>query len=128
MSRTTKEKVKNIIEVPEALTDAMIEAHIDDASLIVTEALAGKGLTEGRLELIERYLTAHYVTILTERGGLVSSEVDAVRDAYGGPKDGVGLAMTRYGQQAIAFDSSGTLKAMAIDPTKSGMNAQFRVL
>lgn len=128
MSRTTKEKVKNIIEVPEALTDQMIEAFIDDASLIVTEALTGKGLTEGRLELIERYLTAHYATLLTERGGLVSSEVDDVRDTYGGPKDGVGLAMTRYGQQAIAFDSSGTLKAMAIDPTKSGMNAQFRVL
>ncbi|UTC30094.1 hypothetical protein MAINES_00550 [Brevundimonas phage vB_BpoS-MaInes] len=128
MTRTTVEKVKAIIEVPVALTDAMITASIADAALLVTEALSGKGISEGRLELIERYMTAHLVTLLTERGGLLSSEVDDVRDTYAGPKNGVGLAMTRYGQQAIAFDPSGTLKAMAIDPTKSGMNAQFRVL
>ena len=126
MPRTDLTKVKAIVEVPTNLLDGTITAFIGDASLIVDEELAGKGMTDARLELIERYLTAHFVTVLTERGGLTSQEVDDAVDTYGGPKQGQGFNMTRYGQQAIAFDSSGRLKAMA-SPTVS-LKGQFRIL
>lgn len=126
--RTTDNRVKNIVEIPQGLTDASIATFIADASLLVDELLADKGMTDSRLELIERYLAAHFIVMLTERGGLTSSEVDNSADTYGGPKNGSGLAMTRLGQQAIAFDSSGTLKAMASDPKVQKKNAQFRVL
>jgi len=126
MPRTTLEQVKAIVEVPTNLLDSTITAFIADANLLVTEELAGSGMTDARLELIERYLTAHFVVVLTERGGLTSQEVDEAKDTYGGPGKGTAFNMTRYGQQAIAFDSSGKLKAMASPSTT--LKSQFRVL
>lgn len=120
--------VKKIVETPASLLDATIEEFIAHATLVVEEQLEGKGLSAARLAVIAQYLTAHYITILTERGGLTSQEVDDVKDTYGSPRSGSGLAMTRFGQQAIAFDTTGTLKAMAKDPVKAGLNAQFRVM
>lgn len=128
MSRTDTNKVKGIIEVPANLTDSMIQAFIDDATLIVTEELTSAGMTDARLELIERYLAAHYVTILTERGGLTSSEVDGSKDTYSTFKDGAGLTMTRYGQMAIGFDTSGKLKAMAHSAKAKALPGQLRVM
>lgn len=123
---TNIDAVKEIVEVPAALSDATIERFMSDADLIVGEQLEGRGMSVARLESIARYLTAHFITVLVERGGLTSQEVDNARETYGSPKEGAGLAMTRYGQQAIALDSSGTLKAMA-NPSKK-LNAQFRVM
>lgn len=120
-------KVKAIIEVPANLLDATILAFIDDAHLVVSEGLDSKGLSAARLEMIERYIAAHYITVLTERGGLTSSGVDNATDTYGGPKQASGLAMTRFGQQAIALDPTGTLKAMASDQSKPVLSGQFRV-
>lgn len=130
MSRTTTNKVKSIVEVPAngALTDAMIDGFIEDAALIVEEELASAGMTEARLELIERYLAAHMITVLTERGGLTSSEVDGSKDTYSSFKDGAGLTMTRYGQMAIGFDSSGRLKLMASSAKANTLSGQFRVM
>jgi len=124
--RTSITAVKTVIEVPTNLLDATITQHIADASLLVDEQLSSAGLSDARLELVERYIAAHLITVLTERGGFSSSEVDNSKDTYG-IKAGMGLAMTRYGQMAIGFDTTGTLKAMASDPGK-GLNAQFRVL
>jgi len=123
---TNIDDVKNIVETPAGLTDDTIALFMSDADLIVEEQLEGKGMSVGRLESIARYLTAHFITVLVERGGLTSQEVDNARETYGSPKDGAGLAMTRFGQQAIVLDSSGTLKAMAMPNRK--LNAQFRVL
>ena len=127
-ARTTIDKVKAIVEVPTNLTDDMITAFIADSSVLVDEELASTGQTDARLELIERYLTAHFITVLTERGGLTSQEVDNVKDTYGGPNNKSGFAMTRFGQQAIGFDSSGKLKAMALVPESKKLQAQFRVM
>lgn len=125
---TTIAEVKKIIEVPTALTDEKLTAFLTDATLVVTEDLEGRGMSQDRLALIAKYLTAHYVTILVERGGLTSSSVDDAAETYGGPKGATGLAMTRFGQQAIAFDTTGTLKAMATRPGSKNLNAQFRVM
>jgi hypothetical protein len=121
--------LKNILEVPTAVADPILQAFLDDANLVVTEDLAGKGLTSARLTAIEKYVAAHLATILFERGGLVSSKNGDSQDNYValspmGNAAIMGYALTRYGQQAMMLDKSGTLKALSTPKLK----ARFRVI
>lgn len=117
------------MEIPDIqdFPNSRLEIFIEDAHLLVVENLADKGLSVARLELVERWLTAHLVTQLIERGGLTSSEVDNASETYGGSKDS-GLASTRFGQQAIVFDTSGTLKEMSMQVEVKALKGQFRVM
>ncbi len=129
MSLTSVAEVKLVLEVPPALTDQSIEAFIADADLIVTESLGGKGLSSARLATIEKYIACHLIVQLSERGGLTSSQNGESKDTYtplsamGNAKIN-GFALTRYGQQAMILDTTGTLKEMS-NPMKK---AQFRVI
>lgn len=130
MSLNSLSEVKAIIEVPTNLEDASISAFQVFASLIVTEDLSGKGLSDARLKAIEALLTAHFVIQLTERGGLTSSEVDNSKDQYVsysalGNSALTGLNLSRYGQQAMLFDTSGTLKEMS---KTVALKARFSVI
>ena len=122
-ARTTGAKVKNVVTTN--LDAATIESDfIDLATAIVDEQLVGSGLTNKELEKIELYLAAHFVAITEELGGLVSdsSGVASQRmsDAY---RDG-GLRLTRYGQQALALDTTGTLQSKYAPKQK----AEFRTV
>jgi len=109
------------------LLESEINAFISNATLIVTEELSGKGLSADRLELITKYLTGHFIILTIEQGGVRRSRTGAADESYvAPPPDRQGFATTRFGQQAIALDSSGTLASLVI--TSSMARAEFRVV
>lgn len=103
-----------------------IEVFINDAELLVSEDLSGKGLTSDRLDLITKFLAAHFIVVSAESGGLRRSRVGDADDSYVVPEAKAGLSSTRFGQQAINLDTSGTFAQAAV---AGSMNrAQFRVV
>lgn len=100
--------------------------YIEVADTIVTEELGSRGLSASRLKQIELYLAAHFAIVTLERGGLQQQRI-----GFQGPEDtykqiqnkSEGFLSTRYGQQAVALDTSGRLGAMS----KSAIKAQFKV-
>lgn len=109
-----------------ALSDSQLEPFIDQSALIVSEELSGKGLSEGRLDLITKYLAAHFLVLTEENGGLRRSKLGDADESYVAPQDKVfGLNSTRFGQQAVGLDTSGTLAA---SQTSGGIKAEFRVV
>lgn len=112
--------VRAVIEVADSLD---LTSFIATANLIRTEDLAGKGLSDARLDQIELYLAAHFTALKDEHGALKSSETLNAKDEYFGDY-GRGLRATRYGQQAIVMDTSGTLSAIA----EPSARAQFRLV
>ena len=112
MPRVTDAEVKAIID-----TERDVAPFIETASLIVDEDVSGNGPSVARLRQIELYLAAHFVAITEERGGLISSATGAGKETYANNfKEG--LRSTRYGQQAMSLDTSGSL-ALAASPQKA---------
>lgn len=120
MARVTAQEVQAIIKVSD---DADLQPHIEAAMLIVDEDIVGNGLTDARLKQIELYLAAHFTALTQELGGLISDKTLNAEADFSDVYE-AGLKSTRYGQQAINFDSSGTLANQAT-PTKQ---ARFTVV
>lgn len=118
MSLNTPSELRLIMEVPSDVDDTSLQAFLDDANLLVVETLTGKGLSDTRMKSIEKYVAAHFAVLLTERGGLTSSRTGQSQDNYlvlspmGNSAIG-GLKLTRYGNQAITLDTTGTLNEMS---------------
>lgn len=122
MPRTTALLVGKIVRLNPKLD---IDTAIEAANSLVTSACAGAladdGVTlfydDARLELIERYLSAHFYCIndprtFRQRAGQVS-----VSTQY---KVDLGLNVTHYGQQAMILDSKGGLAALNAMLKKKG--------
>lgn len=122
-----------------AITDSQVKALIDTArdttpfitvaQNIVSEDLAGKGLSSTRLNDIALYLAAHFVCITEEMGGLQESRIGGLagtseRYRTQDPK-AVGYATTRFGQMVLTLDTSGTLAA---NGANNGLKALFSVM
>lgn len=121
--RTTLTLVSQIITIEEDFTEEVFEAaFIAPANELVTEVCASvlndsTGLpyySDVRLELIERWLSAHFYAILSpralnERAGSVGETIESKVD--------LNLSVTRYGQQAMVLDTQGGLKR--INSTRS---------
>lgn len=118
MARVTKEEVKELIN-----TNFDVAPFIATANLLVEESLAGQGMSDTRLKIIELWLSAHYTAVAEERGALKKSNKGDSEEDYG-IKVGEGLNMTRFGQQALALDSSGVLT----EQVTSTRTAQFRTV
>ncbi len=118
MPRVTKEEVKELIK-----TSLDVTSFIDTANLLVNESLVGQGMSDARLKLTELWLSAHFVAVAEERGALKESEKGDSKEQYE-IIVGTGLNMTRFGQQAIALDTSGILAEQAA----TMKTAQFRVV
>jgi hypothetical protein len=123
-----------------SVTDADVKVIIDterdttpmiaDAELIVTEILASSGLSPARLDLITKYVAAHFVCLVEENGGITQEKVGNSENRYIGVPTTYksvtrGFNITRYGQQALMFDTSGLLAAATAN---SGMKALFKVI
>jgi len=124
MSLNAPEDITSFMEVPTGVPDTMVQVCLDDANLFITETLANASLSTARLTAIERYLACHFMLMLTERGGLTSSQSgEYSRDTYVAATfaNQTGFAATRYGQQAIMMDTSGILKGL----TSKKLPAQF---
>lgn len=107
MARTTAELVAGIVEVQDAadVPQADLEPYILSANELVTEVCASAGYTDARLELIERWLAAHFYSVFDPRS---QSESAGVSSSFEGSA-GMHLERTRYGQQAMLLDTKGGL-------------------
>jgi hypothetical protein len=105
MSRTTAEAITSIINFDTSITD--LTPFIESASELVTEICEATGeYSEARLELIERWLAAHFVAIRDPR--YVSQQIGQAANTYQ-QKVGMNLSLTPYGQQAMMLDTKGGL-------------------
>lgn len=126
MPRTSSTAVQGIIEVDE---DADLTPFIETANALVTEVCVPAGYDAARLELIERWLAAHFYAVLAPRAIVeqVGSAGGGVREQYESKVD-LGLSITRYGQQAMMLDTTGGLAALnqaTIKGTARGIRAVY---
>lgn len=118
----TSDQVKAIIET--TITDTT--PFIAIAQNLATEELVGEGLSAERLDNIVLYLSAHFVCLTSEGGGLKRSRLGESDESYKTPGDkDTGLASTRFGQTALMLDTSGKLAAMSAN---KGLKALFTVV
>jgi hypothetical protein len=103
MPRTTENAVAAIIEVDE---DINLAPFIEVAAALVDEVCAPAGYDEARLELIERWLSAHFYAIRDPRR--TQEVAGPVSESFQSKVD-LGLDVTHYGQQAKLLDTKGTL-------------------
>ena len=116
MARTTVANIKKIIEVDLTIiaVDADMDAFIDVANELVTEMCTGTNgpstaYTVARLELIERWLSAHFYAIRDPR---VKSEKAGPVGVNYQEKVDLNLKLTHYGQQAMMLDTNGGLRSL----------------
>ena len=110
-ARVDADGVKEIVDTD--LTNAQINNFINAAHLLVVQAdLAGSGLAEALLVEIERWLSAHFLSIRDKR--VEQESVGGEWSAKYQGKTDMGLEATTYGQQALALDTSGELAATGL--------------
>lgn len=107
------------------VSDAAAQIFIDSADAIVQEKVISAGYAPRTTYLIELYLAAHFASYSgTEGGGLIRIKVGMSEESYADPTDGQqGIANSRFGLQALALDTAGTLASLAASPVK----AEFKV-
>lgn len=122
-ARITAAAVKVIM--PTKLADDEVMAHfIDTANLYVdTHLVPDAGHTEKILGKIELYLAAHFVALTEEQGGITRSKLGDADESFANVFE-AGFKSTRFGQQALALDSSGILNRVA----QTKLKAEFRVV
>jgi hypothetical protein len=103
-------------------TDPDIQFFLDTAALIIDEQLLNSGLSVTRKDRIHAYLTAHFLVVSEETGGLKSEKLGDSSASYQAPSASFkGLETTRFGQQAIALDTSGTLNRYQLNSGVQGV-------
>jgi hypothetical protein len=105
---TTEELVAGIIQDDVSSVDLI--PFIASANMLVTKACPDTVYSVEELELIERWLAAHFYKIYdmardTERAGPVMESYQY--------KLGLNLSVTMYGQQALALDYNGGLAVIS---------------
>jgi len=121
--RTTAIAVKKIIET-DLGADSELDPFIETSSALVDEVCALAVKADGslyydstRLELIERWLAAHFYTIFSarsesEKAGPVSEKIQSKVD--------LGLQLSHHGQQVLILDTNGGLAALNRNATEGG--------
>lgn len=117
--RTTSELVAGVIEVDETIP---LDPFISVASELVTELCLGKGYSDDRLELIERWLSAHFYTNRDPR--TVREEAGPVSASYQS-KLALNLGTSHYGQTAMMLDTAGGLSALSRDLRKQTLSVSW---
>lgn len=107
MPRTTSAAVEGIIEVDANIS---LTPFIETASALVDDIAVDSGHTDTRLELIERWLSAHFYTVRDPRA--VRERADRIEVAYQSKVD-LNLSTSHYGQQAMILDTSGLLRSIS---------------
>jgi len=107
MGRVTATEVKAILD-DSLLTDPQIDVYISSANVMVNKVL-GTEVTD-ILKEIERWLTAHMITITRERQAKKEGAGGASIEYTG--NYGEGLKQTSYGQMVLNLDSSGSFAAL----------------
>lgn len=118
MARTNATNVRGIVTELREDSTISLTAAIDTANLLVTrlcekayiEALPDPADYEPQLEIIERWLAAHFWSC--DNPKLLEETMGRAKDVIQGKVD-LGLRLTHYGQQALVMDYLGTLQPVA---------------
>ena len=110
MARVTDADVKQILD-----TDVSTTPFILSANLLVDQWLLDKGLSEALLTEIERWVAAHLTCMLDPRE--TAKAMGDSRVNFEAGRLGMGLQATRYGQQVLLLDTTGTLAAQGLRRT-----------
>jgi hypothetical protein len=128
--RTTADEVKKLVEV-DANVSSDLAPFILSASLLVDKVVAvaldddgAAFYTAEELELIERWLSAHFYTIRDNR--IASEGVKSLTASYQ-YAIGKGLASSMQGQTAMMLDRRGGLAALS-KATEQGKGRKVRVV
>jgi len=118
-ARVSSAEVAAIIDYDSTgITD--ITPFIAAATILVDKIAAfDTGIDATQLKEIERWLSAHFVAIRDPK--LTSQSANGASESYETNKTAFGLKLTRYGQQAIALDTSGYLTTIAESAKKASM-------
>lgn len=116
--RTTYTAVGKIIEIDSSFDSDAFEPFIETANALVTECCSTDDYDAARLELIERYLAAHFYTLRdpraeTEKAGSVSVKYQS--------KVELGFDTSHYGQMAMRLDTAGGLAKINAQAKGSGV-------
>lgn len=106
MARTTSANVQGIISIKSG-TD--LDPFINAANSVVTSACSNSSYSATTLELIERWLAAHFYTVYDPRKE--SSKVGDGSVKYEGRTE-MGFNSSKYGQMAMRIDTAGNLAAL----------------
>jgi len=121
----TPEEVKGIYLEVSNLTDAQIQPFIDVTDAVSAKFLVSSTYSPDLIKSIELYLTAHYLSVSMEKGGLERKKTGDSEERYRSlSTEQSGIALSVYGQQALALDYDGELASLA----SSELSAQFRVV
>ena len=123
MARTTKAEIEEIIEIDVEIIpdDAAMAPFITAANMLVTQCCTGANgpstaYDTTQLEMIERYLAAHFYTNRDPRAS--SEKAGPVGVSYQDRVD-LGFDSSFYGQTAMRLDFNGGL-AKVNEDTKKG--------
>lgn len=115
MARVTEDLLRTIVELSEGLD---CSTFIDTANIVVDAFVLPHLTIQPLLIKIELYLAAHFAALMDERGGLTRSMQGDASETYSDIYD-KGFRSTRFGQQAIVLDQSGTLAAVSANNLKA---------
>jgi hypothetical protein len=104
--RTTSVAIASIIEVDSSID---LTPFIETANLVVTDVCGDFDYTDEKLEMIERWLAAHFYAVRDPRPASEAAGSVSANYQY---KVDLNLAVTTYGQQAMLLDTSGGLAAL----------------
>lgn len=103
------------------VSDAAAQIFIDSADAIVQEKVISAAYAPRTTYLIELYLAAHFASFSgTDGGGMIRAKVGMSEESYADPTEGMqGIANSRFGLQALALDTAGTLVDLTTRPVKA---------
>ena len=124
MLRVSGDELKDYLNLS-ANETRNISIFLEMGNTLVEEMLATSGLSSRMLKLIELNLAAHFAVLSLEKGGLTRQKTGESEEGYRQDfTSKPNLSMTRYGQQAVALDSTGVLSSLNAPVGK----AEFRVV
>lgn len=114
MARTDDTLVRSVIELDATFVTTI---HITTANVLVTEKCVPAGYDDDRLQLIETWLAAHFCAVHQQISA--SEGAGSVNQSFQ-YRLGLNLAVTMWGQQALALDTSGALASLNVATEKGG--------
>lgn len=124
MAARTSAAAVNIV-VPNSIPDDdVLVQFIETANAYIDVHLVpAAGHSDKMLEKIELYLSAHFVALTEEQGGITRSKLGDADESFANVYE-AGFKSTRFGLQALALDTSGILNSVSATKLK----AEFRVV
>jgi hypothetical protein len=103
-----------------SVSNEQAQIFIDSAHALVDGKITNVGYTARVVYLIELFLAAHFATQSVGDGGVIAIKVGQSEERYSNPAAALaGIAMTRFGQQALSLDTQNILADLAASPVRA---------